>query len=263
MRRFILLSAILFACGSLRAAELALVYENEEALLAGRSLIGTITPDGVLIPATTALKSAGTLYLAVPGQPLSKGSLLRLDTEADLALIKAGELVSDPKLQEAHKKKSAVVLKFLPDQATLESGGIPRTASAYGFALSTETFAVRLNGVPVGHEEFVLPVKSKKSKVTLDIVNVSTSSTWTVAVKLSSDPPLSFWKKGQKMGLNDVPQRVFNYSEQLFFRPLSTNRTLSVPIEIYYIKSDRYLWTIEVKSKMGSVVKQANIRFKS
>src|SRR4051812_35228021 len=108
MKRFGFLLAFLFVCGSAMAADIALIYENEGAVAAGKFTQANLVPEGAVVPAGLAMK--GNVLVGKLGGSLYKSSLIRLDTDLDLALLRLTQPVSDQALQAAHQKKSAAIL---------------------------------------------------------------------------------------------------------------------------------------------------------
>ncbi len=81
-------------------------------------------------------------------------------------------------------------------------------------------------------------------------------------MELESQPKLAFWKQGRKMGLNEIPQKKFRYSQQIFFRPLGKGKSIRVPIEVFFIEQDEYVWTFRVSAKATKYEQQVRIKFK-
>ena len=237
------------------AGNIALVYENEQAVRDGHSITGTVTAEGVLIPAQVALKSASTLMVAAVKEPLRKGVIVRLDNTLDMALIKLGDFVSNPELQKAHEARSNAILAFLPEASSVKS------TTPAAIPVVSEPFIIKINGQSVGTEPIWLIQKRREVALNLDVVNTSTTPAWNIEVNMRSNPPVSFWKKGDQKGLNAVPQKDLTYSQQFLFHPLSPGESVTVPIELSFIKTDAATLFVDVKTKADSLSKQIPVKF--
>ncbi len=254
------ISILLVAVGFVSAAQVALVYENEAAVKAGKFTIASVVTEGVLVPASLAMKSGGNLYIGPVGNSVYKASLVRLDNDLDLAVMKLTEPLTSNDLQNTHKIKSQAVLAFLPQAAVPVEAVSVSSVSSPGME---GMFAFKIDGSPV--ESGVIALKSnslRKSKFNLELVINSTSSVWNISVEVKSDPKLGFWKQGRHTGLNDVPRYTFTYDHQSLFVPLKGGKSIVIPVEAHYIDKDKtYVWTISVKTKQGSATQTANVKF--
>ncbi len=238
-------------------AEVALVYQNSDAVLKGRSSLGSVTPDGILISAEEALKANTKPLLGLPGQKLRQGVLVRLDNDMNAALFRLGEEVSSPDLQAAHEKKAAALQAFLPSSPE-GSASLP---SALPVVTSTEPFLVKIHGQPVDSGPLVLSLKGKESKARLEIIRNGSDPVWRIAVKLESTPKMFFWKRGKQRTMTDVPGPKFRYEEQLLFKPMTAGSSVEVGLELSSIKEESYLWTLKVESKKGSTLRRIPVKF--
>src|SRR5258706_15121951 len=116
-----LLFGLVLVATSAAAANVALVYDNDAAVLAGQAALSAATPDGILVSAKWVLANNATMKVVIPGEPLKKGVLLRLDAKSDAALIQAGEAVTDDKLQKAYQDKAQSFSAFLPSSLSTAS----------------------------------------------------------------------------------------------------------------------------------------------
>jgi len=78
---------------------------------------------------------------------------------------------------------------------------------------------------------------------------------------IESDPRMSFWKKGRQKDLNDVPRPQFRYDYQAFFVPWKKNDVIKIPVELYFIKGESYVWTFKFSRKGTGFVKKVPVRF--
>lgn len=245
----------------LRAAQVALVYENEVAAKKGTFAIASIIPEGVLVPSQLALKSGGNLLVGPVGNSVYKASLVRLDNELGLAVLKLDEQLSNSDIQTVHQLKSRAVLAFLPQGAS--TAAEPVLISSASTPVMQGMFSFKINDMPI--ESGVITMKAtalRKSKFELEVIIQSTAAVWAMSAELKSDPKLAFWKQGRHSGLNDVPRPVFVYDHQALFAPLKDGKSVKIPIEAHYIdKGKTYIWSISVKTKQGSFVQTANVKF--
>ena len=70
-----------------------------------------------------------------------------------------------------------------------------------------------------------------------------------------------FWQKGKTTGLNEVPQSKFKVGKQLFIRPLGDGKSVTFPIEVYFIDEENYIITFTVTSKTLSMKQDVAIKF--
>src|ERR1044071_2197817 len=115
----VLLSSVGLAA---RAADVALVYENEAAVREGRAVVGAVTSEGVLISAKLALANNSTLLVGIPQDKLKKAILIRLDNKLDVALVQPGEPIANEELQKSFQEKSSALTAFLPATNSNGSG---------------------------------------------------------------------------------------------------------------------------------------------
>lgn len=249
---------IVFASSVAAAASpLALVYENEEAVLNGKASFGTVVEEGIVVGGDL-LGKTNALLAAPVGEKLRYASLIRLDMQLNIAILSLGDAVQGTLIQDAHQLRSTAVKNFLP----AEHAALSQKIHQIGVETQTGPFELKINGRSIGSEPIELPRKLKKSKFKLDVVYKSTAPLWNIQVELESDPKLSFWKQGRKSSLNDVPESKFRYSQQVLFRPMTTGKSIQVPIEVFFIGQDDYIWTFKVTSRHEQFVQKARIRFK-
>ncbi|MCG3206191.1 MAG: hypothetical protein KCHDKBKB_02922 [Elusimicrobia bacterium] len=253
---------LLTGVGSLRATtNIALVYENEGAVTQGKFFVSSLVPEGVLVSAQWALKAGGTILAGPVNGPLSHASLVRLDNDLDLAVLRLGEVVQNSQTQGWHKIKSKSIVDFLPNISDMSSVSIPSPSSNNSFPEGP--LALKINGTMVGAAPILLkPNSLKKCKFKLEVVILSTTPVWGFSVELKSDPKLSFWKPGRTTTLNEVPRPVFTHDHQALFVPLKEGKSISIPVEAHFIDKEKiYTWTLSVKSKQGNLVQDVKIKF--
>lgn len=244
LRKTLLAVALLLATPSLSAADpMALVYESESAVKEGRSWPAPVTAIGVVVPAATAMPAIGTLLIG-DGEGLFRAVLFRLDNDLNAALLRKGERVEDQELSGLNATRWAASVAFLGGSGVEPAGAAP----AFTAASSTEPFRASINGI-TADQPVKLTEKFNKAKFKLQVVNVSTSPVWTMSVRLTSDPKLSFWKAGRRAGLNEIPEPVLEYEKQSLLRPIRPGESITVSAEAYFIKDKDYTWTVESRSK--------------
>lgn len=263
MRRLFLLISILFLTAGLQAAEIALVYENEGMVAAGKFTVVSLVQEGALVPASYALKAGGNMLIGSLGGKLYTSAIVRLDNDLDLAVMRLSEPVTTPGLQEAHQKKSAAVMGFLPNSNTPGALGAP--VATAGVAVSTSPVMLRLNGQDVIGQTFELKTGTlKKSKFKLEVVVVSTVPVWSFSLEVKSSPKLGFWKEGRQQALNDIPEPIFKYDHQALLVPLKDGKSYTVTVEAHFIEKDKpYLWNFLVRTKLGDFQQTATVIFHS
>jgi hypothetical protein len=258
MKKLILISAavILRLSHPASAGTVALVYENEESVRSGSVVVGAVTPDGIVISAKLALAANATLLVGVPGQPLKKAVLSKLDAPSDIALIHPGADVMNADLQKIYQTRAQSYLAFFP---TDPSVGQP----APTVAVSTVPYLIKMNGVEIGPEPIELAYKNRKSDLKFEIIRLSTTPVWYMDAIFSAEPKLSFWKKGKQQSLTDVPMPNFRHSQQMMFKPLALGKSVVLPIEAYFMEEGAYTITLLIKSKTDQFESKIPVIFKS
>jgi hypothetical protein len=247
------------AAGAL--AGVALIYDNEGAVKTGHSTPADVNDAGASVPADAALANANTLLWG-DGEGLFRAAIARLDTDLNLALLRRGERVGNDELQAAHAARWSRTAAFL-QIATSPASGVGGAPAVVTIAPMPDSapFSVRIDGQEPGSAPVVLKERFNKAKFKLEVVNVSTTPVWALNVQLTSNPTLSFWREGRHQGLNDVPAKVFEYSQQAVFRPIRPGDKISVQVEVYFIKERDYVWTFQISSKELQGERRALVRF--
>jgi hypothetical protein len=261
MKRTLAIAALSLSIGAAAsAAGMALIYDNDEAVTAGRSWPALVVEGGAAMPSDAALSSANTILYG-DAEGLFRGSVARLDNDLNMAIVRRGERVGDDSLQSAHANRWRASSAFLrvSTAAPVFSGGVENVTVAP--VPGEYPLTVKINGIEAGSVPIVLHERFKKSKFRLEVVNTSTMSFWNVGVKLTAQPSLSFWKEGRKTGLNDVPTKTFDYVHQAVFKPLKPGTAFHVPVEVYFIKERDYVWDITLESKGVKRQTKALVRF--
>lgn len=263
MKKFLVFAQLLGAVAHVHAAGVVLVYDNEQAVLGGTSYLGAMVGGGLVVPADRVSTSKSAILAAPVGTPLRTTTLIRLDVQLNTAFLKFGDVVTSSLVQDAHTKRSAAFQAFLPDASKEGAVALAGSAPAFEYSSAQGPFELKIDGQLVGSEAIVLKKRLKKSKFKLDIVSVSTATIWNIDVELTSQPKLSFWKQGRKSSLNDVPQNKFQYSQQIMFKPLAQGKSIQIPIEVFFVEEEDYVWTFKISSKHLTMERKALIKFKS
>ncbi len=239
------------------ASNIALVYENEAAVKQGKATIGTVVSDGVLTSAQFALSASKTILIAPAGQDLRRGVLVRLDNDLDLAVLRLGDLVTDPILQEANRKKSEAVLAFAPAGVAAANADGTTSSLLPVEPLKGEGWVLKINDQVPGREPIELKSALSKSQFKVELVYMSTTPVWGFSFKLMSSPKLSFWKQGRQTTLNEVPKPIFIYDHQALFSPLKGGKSVVLPMEAHFIDEKKeYNLTFEITSKKAEKFSQ-------
>ncbi len=247
----------LLSSSALAAGNVALVYDNEAAVSAGQSTVSPVTPEGIVVSAKWVLANNATMRVGIPGEPLKKGVLLRLDAKSDMALIYPGDVVSDEKIQKAYQERARSFSVFVP-ASTSSSMAVATPA----VDLSTSPYKILINGQEAGSEPVVAKVRLRKAELNFELIRLSTSPVWYFDMELTSEPKLSFWKKGKNQSLTEVPTPKFTYSQQVFFKPLANGRSVKIPVEAYFMEEGSYTISFVMKSKGESYELKIPVVFK-
>ena len=262
MKKIVFCGIVFFSFLPLGWGYVFVVYKDTPSIMTGEYWIGTGTEEGVLIRAKEAFSTRPPYYIGSLNGTLWEGSLSRLDNELDLALLKWEKGVTDVDLISAHRSKVQRINGFVKTTtSTIASIMPPAKLEKHPMPPSNDPFLIKINGVLLSDQAIELLVKRKESAMELEIVNNMKKGIWRADVKLESDPHLSFWKKGRRKGLNDVPRHVLRYGYQTMFRKLMHNRSFIIPIEIYHIKDEAYEFSISVEAKKIAIKKKVPIRF--
>lgn len=260
-----ILGFLIVLCSSPIAADVVLVYPNEQAVKDGKSILGMVTSDGVTVSATFALDAGKNLLIGPLGQPLRQGTLIRLDNDLDLAVMRPTASIENAALNQAHLKKSESVSRFLAVSASAPlpafSSESNASSSIPDAVPSDSPVQLLINQADIASGSITLPVRFQKSKFTLDLVWVSSSPVWKLGFEVSSEPKLSFGRSKRSVDSSDIPRAKFRFEEQSFFKPYSSKNPLTVPIDVYYVKEADYVLTFKVLSKGGPIERKVKVRF--
>lgn len=257
MKKVFVLSWMVMVMGAyVLANEAALVYENENAVLTKNPFIGSLMGAGILVSADTLPAGKKEFVAGALGGPLHSASLIRIDLQLNTAYLSLGDVISSASVQDAHSKKSMAVKLFLPEITSMSSSGPDIQATAPDSPLQ-----ILINGERPGQQAIHLKKRLKKAKFTLDVVNISSVPVWNVSVELISEPKLSFWKAGRKTGMTEIPQTKFEYAQQIFFKPMNNGASIKIPVEVFFIENDSYVWSFNVKAKGLSLDQKVQIQF--
>jgi len=240
-----------------QAATLAVVCDGIDAVTKGNCVFAPVAADGVIVPAQTALSK--DLYIGIPGDPLRKGVLVRVDMDLNMGVVRGGEVVSNPDLQKAYLKRADQVQRFLPEVSN--SSGATTVVQAAPTVTNGEPFLLKINGESVGSAPLVLHAKRKSAQIQLEVVRTSPIAAWHLSLELSSDPKLSFAKEGARPGIGDLPTPTLSYDRQVIFVPMGSGSSFKLPIYIYFIKQSDYVWTFKLKTGADTMEKKVSIKF--
>jgi hypothetical protein len=109
-----------------------------------------------------------------------------------------------------------------------------------------------------------LQKKRNQSFCELSLVRLSTAPVWNFSLTLEAEPKMSFWLKKRTKELNDVPRPTFRHDYQAFFKPIKPgSKPVTIPINLYFIKDDSYVWTLSVKTKEDEFELKIPVHFKN
>lgn len=264
MKKSIVVLAAFLTSWAASAQGPVLVYPNEAAVKEARPWFGTPTREGVLITAQQALESQVKPLIGTSEGKLFHSVLIRLDNEINTALFRLGEAVEDNELiashlANVHRVEKSMKVESAEDVETLYGeAGSQAAGKTKG---SDELFTIKINGKSLAEGPIRLEKKRKRSEFELTIANATDTPVWRFNLRVESEPALSFWKKGRRKGLNDIPRHVFKYQYQVFFSPLQGEKSVTLPIDVLFIKESSYLLKIEIKSKEGMVMRTVPVHF--
>lgn len=243
----------LFAAGSW--AQPVLVYKNEAELRGGKSLLGYLSEDGVMVAASPLVGVQTEPILGYFSGELFRGRIMRLDNELDVALLRVGEAISAFDLLKIHQAKVAAIKDFLP------KNGVSWQAPPTTRILISGPYQIKINGVEVSSEPVTIREFRKTAEANLEIIRLSTSPIWNIQVAVEATPSHLFWKKGDTRSLTQVPQKKLKYSQQFIFSPMREDSKIKIPLELSSLKENLYEWTISIKSKAETWQKKVPIKF--
>lgn len=246
MKKLFLLTAILFI-PAMAIGEVGIVYVNEAAIQNGRMAIGPMVPGGVVVNADPQLLISTSAFAGSASGDLHHATVDRFDRDLGAILVRLAEPVTEESLKARHRERGAAMQSFLP---VLEpAAGDPGASGSAEVNFDNNPFAVEINGVRATDAPVELQAPNRKTVVKFQFVNTSTTPVWSVSVKLRSEPPLLFWKKGRPQTLTDVPRPEFSYGYQAFLKPVAPGQAFSVPVEVFKINEDAYRWMFHIESK--------------
>jgi hypothetical protein len=249
----------LFLWGSAKADQPALIYPSEAVLRSGVPMVGSLGAAGVFVSGKDVSSISTTAFVVSSGAPLRTATLSRMDYDLNVALLKIGAPVASSELQEINKQKLLILDSFLPPSLNSARASLPEE---FGVSFSSgQPFEFKINGVLVGAAPVVLKKRKKEASFELTVIRSSTVPVWNVELSLTSEPTLSFWKKEKAKTLTDVPRPKFQFNHQVMFKPMSQGKIFKIPIEVYFIKDDSYVWTLNLKTKQDSMEQKISVTF--
>lgn len=249
----IVLVCFMWTCAVFAAAPI-LVYQSGDHVKNGSFVLGSSTGSYVLVPADAALAAKMEPLVGEVGGALYHSTLFRLDNELRVALLKPTEVVVDEKLKNHHQLNSTKMAAFLPQEQI--------SVDMFAPLPPTEPFQIKINGQLVEEGPLMLQVKRKKANIDLEIIQLSTGTSWRIEFNLQSEPRLFFWQRNKTRGLNQIPQAKLVYEYQVLFKPIAAGGSIKIPIEVSGIKESAYTWTAHVESKDVRFEKKISVEFK-
>lgn len=253
MREYFWIAALLAICSPATAG--VFIYENEAAVLRGDARPATEAPGGVVTTADQAIPSDGGPIVGFDDGRLFKTELIKFDKSLGAALVGASAAIDDKALLEAHRATIVRWAAFLPASSSSSFSSVSAAAGV------RPIWRMTINGAPVGSDPVVLPVKSRTAKMDLELINASTMTVWSVDLRIESDTDARFMKRGRKKGLNDVPRRVLKYRFQALFNPIRENDVVSVPVDVFHVKTEEAAFTATIESTNGTAITTFPVRF--
>ncbi len=162
---------------SAMAADVAFVYPTEEVIRSGKPIFGSVVSDGVLAPADAVLAAGGEVFVGFADGAVKKASLVRLDKDLNVALLRLGENVLNPELQAAHRKRAFQLQTFLPTETITSTSSVAEAQQDLGVALvssGTPVFKITFNGAPVSRNVIHFKGWLNKTRFSVELVAIST-----------------------------------------------------------------------------------------
>lgn len=230
-----------------RAGDVALVFPGSQAVMDGKAILGTFTGGGVVVNLRD-IGDAREFLAGVVGGALQKASLVRMDNELQVALLKFNGPVEDAGLAAAFRDRASAVGDFLP--RPLDGGPAAATsASSPASTAATVPYVIKVDGQDAGEAPVRLAADGKRASCKLEIIKGPGKPSWRVVVRLSSEPTLGFWNAKEQRGLSSVPSKKIVFRHQALFSPFSEESSIVFPIEISSIKDASYTWTVRVETR--------------
>jgi hypothetical protein len=238
---------LLAAVRTVMGADVAFVYSTEEDIRSGKSVIGTIAADGIVAPADTVLAAGGEVFVGVPGDAVKKASLIRMDKDLNLALLRAGKRVLNPELQAAHRRRSAQLQTFLPMQNIVVSSE-PLVGSDFGDPLvssGTPAFQVKLNGSPITKNVMHFKPWLKKVRFSVELICIDTEPVRTFSFRMHSNPRMVFVSRESSLARELAPGYDYEYKSS---SPVKPGKTMKFPLEARGIGAKDSEWIVEIRA---------------
>ena len=229
------------------AGDVALVFPGSQAVLDGKAVLGTFTGGGVVV----SLKDIGDAreFLAgVVDGVLQKASLVRMDNELQVALLKFTGPVEDANLAAAFQAQSRAVGDFLPRPLD-GSAAVAGQSAASAPAVPKVPYVIKIDDQNAGDAPVRLKVDGKRSTCKLEVIKGPGKPSWRVIVRLESSPALGFWNSKEQRGLNSVPAKKIVFRHQALFSPFSEDSSIVFPLDVSSIKDSNYTWTIRIEAR--------------
>jgi len=247
-RFFGFLAGVLVASSLARAASVALIYVDEQAIRSGKPLVGAVVSDGIVAPADAVLASGGDVFVGLSNDDVRKASLVRLDKDVNVAVLRLGERLLNPELQAIHRKRAASLQALLPTEIVTDTTTAATAQMDLGQPLlssGTPVFKITFNGAPVTKDVVHFNAWLNKQRFSVELAAINTEPIQNFTLTIHANPTLTFANLQSSLTRVPVPGYDFKYEYPSAVKP---GKTFKFPIEARGIGSKDYEWIIEVKS---------------
>lgn len=230
------------------ASNVAFVYPNEEAVLSGKPIVATVSNDGIVVPADAVLAAGGEVLVGLTDDLVKKATLIRLDKDLNVAVLKLGDRLLNPDLQKAHRNRIAQLHTLLPSEITLSSATVSGPPTDLGEPLissGTRICNITFNGKPITQDVIHFKTFLNKQKFSIELLMTNSEPVKNLSFKIHANPKLTFVGLQSSLSRTLMPGSDFQYK---YFSLVQAGKTFEFPIEARGISVKDYEWILEVKA---------------
>jgi hypothetical protein len=250
MRGFLVALAIVCLCGASKASNTAFVYPGAELALSSGPVMGTVVAEGVLAPADAVLAMPGDVIVGLPGDYLKSATLVRLDKDLNLALLRLGEPVINPEAQKVHAKRTAELKKFLPTESIIDIATAPVSGmleSKLPAATGDKLMAITLDQKAIGSDVVHYKAALKKVRFSVELVSVSSEPLKSFVFRIRSSPKLVFVSRDRSLGASQKTRYDYEY-KQGALASIKPGKKYRLLLEAQGVSAKDYEWYFEIES---------------
>jgi hypothetical protein len=237
---------MVLTAGAVRAASVALIYSDEAALRSGKPFVGCVVSEGVVAPADLVLKSSDVL-VGLSDDGVKKATLIRLDKDANVAVLRLEGRLLNPELQALHRKRAARLQALLPKDVVVDTTTATPPAELGQTLVSSGTpvFNITFNGAAITQDVIHFKTWLNKQAFSLELTAISTETLRNFTLRVHANPTLTFVNTERSLSRTLAPGYDFVYK---YRSSVKAGKTFKFPLEARGVSAKDYEWIIEIKT---------------